>query len=109
MNGGKTKRSQTAILTHTGSIGSNRKIWNAIVKQTPTVDVPTSMDDMIDYLYLFDRYIDRFTDIVEVFTDAEIFEMGLKPYRIRLKKDKLLHLESFLYDCWTKISRKIFR
>ena len=60
MNGGKSKRSQTAILTHTGSIGSNRKIWNAIVKQTPIIDVPTSMDDMIDYLYLFDRYIDRF-------------------------------------------------
>ncbi len=60
MNGGKTKRSQTAILTHTGSIGSNKKIWNAIVKQTPIVDIPTSMDDMIDYLYLFNRYIDRF-------------------------------------------------
>ncbi len=60
MNGGKTERSQTAILTHTGSIGSNKRIWNAIVKQTPIVDVPTSMDDMIDYLYLFKSYIERF-------------------------------------------------
>ena len=60
MNGGKTERAQTAVLTHTGSIGSNKKIWNAIVKQTPIVEVPTSMDDMIDYLYLFDSYINRF-------------------------------------------------
>jgi acyl-CoA synthetase (NDP forming) len=60
MNGGRSERAQTAVLTHTGSIGSNKKIWNAIVKQTPIVEVPTSMDDMIDYLYLFDSYINRF-------------------------------------------------
>ena len=60
MNGGKTERAQIAVLTHTGSIGSNKKIWNAIVKQTPIIEVPTSMDDMIDYLYLFNSYITRF-------------------------------------------------
>jgi len=60
MNGGKTKRAQTAVLTHTGSIGSNQKIWDAVVKQTPIIEVPTSMDDMIDYLYLFNSYITRF-------------------------------------------------
>ncbi|MHA2006073.1 MAG: CoA-binding protein [Promethearchaeota archaeon] len=60
MNGGKTKRAQTAVLTHTGSIGSNERIWSALVKQTPIVEVPTSMDDMIDFLYLFDTYINRF-------------------------------------------------
>lgn len=60
MNGGKTERAQTAVLTHTGSIGSNKNIWNAIVKQTPIVEVPTSMDDMIDYLYLFNNYLSRF-------------------------------------------------
>jgi acyl-CoA synthetase (NDP forming) len=60
MNGGKTERARTAVLTHTGSIGSNKKIWEAIVKQTPLVEVPTSMDDMIDYLYMFHSYINRF-------------------------------------------------
>ena len=60
MNGGKTERAQTAVLTHTGSIGSNKKVWEAVVKQTPIIEVPTSMDDMIDYLYLFNKYITRF-------------------------------------------------
>ncbi|MHA2283944.1 MAG: CoA-binding protein [Promethearchaeota archaeon] len=60
MNGGNTERAQTAVLTHTGSIGSNKKIWDAVIKQTPIIDVPTSMDDMIDYLYLFHNYINRF-------------------------------------------------
>lgn len=60
MNGGNTERAQTAILTHTGSIGSNKKIWEAVVKQTPIIEVPTSMDDMIDYLYLFNNHINRF-------------------------------------------------
>ncbi|MFW9783102.1 MAG: CoA-binding protein [Candidatus Heimdallarchaeota archaeon] len=60
MNGGSTERAQTAVLTHTGSIGSNKKIWEAVIKQTPIIDVPTSMDDMIDYLYLFNNYIERY-------------------------------------------------
>ena len=60
MNGGSTKRAQKAALSHTGSISSNQRIWKAIVKQTPIIDVPTSMDDMIDYLYLFSTYINRF-------------------------------------------------
>ena len=60
MNGGSTERAKTAVLTHTGSIGSNKKIWEAIVKQTPIIEVPTSMDDMIDYLYLFHNYINKF-------------------------------------------------
>jgi acyl-CoA synthetase (NDP forming) len=60
MNGGKTERAQIAALTHTGSIGSNKKIWDAIVKQTPIIEVPTSMDDMIDYLYLFNSHFNRF-------------------------------------------------
>ncbi|MFX1455118.1 MAG: CoA-binding protein [Promethearchaeota archaeon] len=60
MNGGNTERAQTAVLTHTGSIGSNKKIWDAIIKQTPIIDVPTSMDDMIDYLYMFNSYFKKF-------------------------------------------------
>ncbi|MBY8985180.1 MAG: CoA-binding protein [Candidatus Lokiarchaeota archaeon] len=63
MNGGNTERAQTAVLTHTGSIGSNKKIWDAIIKQTSIINVPTSMDDMIDYLYLFNNHINRFKKI----------------------------------------------
>lgn len=59
INGGSTKRSQTAALSHTGSIGTNQKIWKGIVKQTPVIDVPTSLDDMVDYLYIFDKNIER--------------------------------------------------
>jgi asparagine synthetase B (glutamine-hydrolysing) len=53
-------------------------------------------------------YIDRFTDTVEIFTDREIYELGLNPYRIELRSNSIYHLEYFIYDCWTKISRKIF-
>jgi acyl-CoA synthetase (NDP forming) len=60
MNGGNTERAQTAVLTHTGSIGSKKKIWDAIIKQTPIINVPTSMDDMIDYLHMFNSYINKF-------------------------------------------------
>ena len=59
INGGSTKRSQTAALSHTGSIGTNQKIWKGIVKQTPVIDVPTSLDDMVDYLHIFNKTIER--------------------------------------------------
>ncbi|MBN1801504.1 MAG: CoA-binding protein [Candidatus Lokiarchaeota archaeon] len=57
MKGGRTKRSQIAAVTHTGAIVSDHKIWDAIFKQTPTIDVPPSLDDMIDYTYLFHELI----------------------------------------------------
>ncbi|MFX1573188.1 MAG: CoA-binding protein [Promethearchaeota archaeon] len=60
LHGGKTSRAQKAALTHTGSISTNRKIWNAIYKQTPIVEVPTSIDDMIDYAFIFNKVINRY-------------------------------------------------
>ena len=60
MHGGKTSRAQKAALTHTGSISTNQKIWKAIFKQTPIVEVPTSLDDMIDYAFIFYRIINRY-------------------------------------------------
>ena len=60
MNGGSTERSQTAALSHTGSIGTNQKIWKGIYKQMPILEVPTSLDDMIDYTYLFSNVINRY-------------------------------------------------
>jgi acyl-CoA synthetase (NDP forming) len=60
MNGGSTERSQTAALSHTGSIGTSQKIWKAIYRKTPIIEVPTCLDDMIDYTYLFSNVIDRY-------------------------------------------------
>ena len=60
MNGGMTKRAQTAVLTHTGSISTNQKIWEGIFKQTPIIQVPSSLDDMLDYTYLFNEVIKRY-------------------------------------------------
>lgn len=56
MNGGTTKRSQTAVLSHTGSIATKKKIWDAIIKQTPTIEVETSLEQMIDYAYMFNYF-----------------------------------------------------
>ena len=59
IKGGKTSRAQTAASSHTGAIGSNQKIWEALFKQTSTIEVPSSLDDMIDYTYLFYSMINR--------------------------------------------------
>jgi acetyltransferase len=60
MRGGKTERGQAAVLSHTGSMATNEKIWDAVFKQTPTIEVPSSLDEMIDYTYLFASYIKHF-------------------------------------------------
>lgn len=60
INGGKTDRGQTAVLTHTGSVGTSQKIWEAIFKQTPIIEVPNSLDDLIDRSYLFSKVINRY-------------------------------------------------
>ncbi len=60
MRGGKTKRGQRAVLTHTGSLATNRNIWDAIYKQTLTIEIPSSLDEHIDYVYLISSYFTRF-------------------------------------------------
>ncbi|MHA2006981.1 MAG: CoA-binding protein [Promethearchaeota archaeon] len=60
MRGGKTERGQAAVLSHTGSMATTRNIWNAIYKQTPVIEVPSSLDELIDYAYLFSSYFNRF-------------------------------------------------
>ncbi|MHA1914956.1 MAG: CoA-binding protein [Promethearchaeota archaeon] len=60
MRGGITERGQTAVLSHTGSMATNKNIWNAIYKQTPLVEVPSSLDELIDIVYLFSSYFNRF-------------------------------------------------
>jgi len=53
MRGGRTERGQAAVLTHTGSLALKNNIWKAIFKQTPILDVPPSLDELIDYTYIF--------------------------------------------------------
>jgi len=60
MRGGRTERGQAAVLTHTGSLASKGKIWRAIFKQTPIIDVPPSLDELIDYTYLFSTHIQNY-------------------------------------------------
>ncbi len=68
MRGGRTKRGQSAVLTHTGSLATKSNIWEAIYKQTPSIEVPPSLDDLIDYAYLLSSYIARFKkDKKEIF------------------------------------------
>ena len=60
MRGGRTERGQKAVLTHTGSLATKDVIWKAIFNQTPALEVPSSIDELIDYTYLFSKYIQRF-------------------------------------------------
>ena len=60
MRGGSTERGQKAVLTHTGSLATKRIVWNAIFNQTPIVEVPPSLDELIDYTYIFSKHIQRF-------------------------------------------------
>ena len=56
LRGGKTNRGQTAVLTHTGSLGTNEKIWHAVYKQTPLIEVGSSIEELIDYLFVFNKF-----------------------------------------------------
>ncbi len=53
LRGGMTKRGQSAVLTHTGSLGSEERVWKAVIKQTPLIEVEISLDEMVDYLFMF--------------------------------------------------------
>ena len=63
MRGGKTARGQMAVLTHTGSLAAKNAIWKAIFNQTPTLEVPSSINELIDYTYLFSSHIQRFKNL----------------------------------------------
>ena len=63
MRGGRTERGQTAVLTHTGSLATKNVIWKSIFNQTPIIEVPSSIDELIDYTYLFSKHIQRFKDL----------------------------------------------
>jgi len=62
MRGGRTERGQAAVLTHTGSLASKGDIWKAIFKQTPIIEVPPSLDELIDYTYLFSTHTHNYKE-----------------------------------------------
>ena len=62
MRGGRTERGQTSVLSHTGSLGTKDVIWKAIFNQTPIIEVPSSLDELTDYAYLFSKHIKRFRE-----------------------------------------------
>lgn len=59
MRGGETERAQAAVLTHTGTLGTKQKIWEAVYKQSPIIKVPSSLESLLDYTYLFYEYINK--------------------------------------------------
>ncbi len=60
MRGGRTERGQKAVLTHTGALATKRSIWSSIFNQTPLIDVPPSLDELIDYTSIFSKHIQRY-------------------------------------------------
>ena len=56
LRGGKTKRGRSAVLTHTGSLGTDEKIWAAVYNQTPLIEVGSSINELIDFLFIFSRF-----------------------------------------------------
>ena len=60
MRGGRTERGQKAVISHTGSLATNANIWSAIFKQTTALEVPPSLEELIDYTYLFSEYLKHY-------------------------------------------------
>ena len=63
MRGGRTNRGKKAVLTHTGSLATNDTIWKALFNQTTIINVPPSLEELINYTYMFSKHIQRFKNI----------------------------------------------
>ncbi|MHA1642004.1 MAG: CoA-binding protein [Promethearchaeota archaeon] len=63
MRGGITNRGKSAVLTHTGTIASSQNIWKAVFKQTPVIQVEPSLDDLIDYAFMFHHLIKMYKNL----------------------------------------------
>ncbi|MFX1364196.1 MAG: CoA-binding protein [Promethearchaeota archaeon] len=72
LRGGMTKRAQSAVQTHTGSLGSDEKIWRAIFNQTSLIEVGSCLDEMIDYMFIFDSFFKKYRELT--------FEKQIKYY-----------------------------
>lgn len=63
LRGGVTGRAQEAVVTHTGSLGTDENIWKAIYSQTSLIEVGSSLDEMIDSLYIFSHLFKKYQAI----------------------------------------------
>jgi acyl-CoA synthetase (NDP forming) len=63
LRGGKTKRGQSAVLSHTGSLGTPERIWHSLYKQTPLIEVGSSIEEVIDHLYIFYNFYKKNRDL----------------------------------------------
>lgn len=63
LRGGRTKRAQTAVHTHTGSLGTPRKMWDALYTQTNTIEAGILLDDLIDIANMFNQFFKRYRDL----------------------------------------------
>ncbi len=63
LRGGRTQRAQTAVLTHTGSLGTGQKIWDAVFNQTPTINAGTILNDLMNKTYLFYEFYKKYKNL----------------------------------------------
>ncbi len=65
VRGGRSTRAQAAAKSHTGSLGTDAKLWDDIYRQNHSVDAGTSLDDFIDSAYLFQHFFNRYRHLPE--------------------------------------------
>jgi len=63
LRGGRTSRAQTAVQTHTGSLGSPRRLWEALYSQTNVIEAGIELDDLIDYAYVFNEFFKKYRNL----------------------------------------------
>ncbi|MHA1292422.1 MAG: CoA-binding protein [Promethearchaeota archaeon] len=63
LRGGRTNRAQAAVASHTGSLGTPQKMWQAVFTQTPTINAGDSLDDLIDRAYIFNDFFKKYRNI----------------------------------------------
>jgi acyl-CoA synthetase (NDP forming) len=63
LRGGKTRRGQSAVLSHTGSLGTPERIWQAMYNQSPLIEVGSSIEEVIDHLFLFNKFYKKNRDL----------------------------------------------
>ena len=63
LRGGKTKRGQSAVLSHTGSLGAPERIWHSLYKQTPLIEVGSSIEEVIDHLFIFYDFYKKYKNL----------------------------------------------
>jgi acyl-CoA synthetase (NDP forming) len=59
VRGGRTGRAQSAVQSHTGTLGTAGKMWDAVARQTGLIEAGGSIDDLLDCAYLFQHFFNQ--------------------------------------------------